>query len=637
MADNKKNIFQRLRGLFSSNVIVRNIGGKKIKAVDFNKLQYGTRKTNFMVDRYSRLHSTKSTGYPQGQDAQVLRMQLFQDYEEMDNDPIIASALDIYSDESTMKNEFGDILTIQTDSSKVHDVLHNLFYDVLNIEFNLWPWVRNMVKYGDFFLKLDIVEGIGVVNVNPLAPQEVSREEGYDESNPNKVRFRIEGPSAGYGGGGTPELNYLDNYEMAHFRLLSDSNYVPYGKSMVESARKTWKQLSLMEDAMLVHRIMRAPEKRIFKIDIGNIPPNEVDNYMQQIINKSKKVPLVDSATGQYNLKYNMQNITEDFYVPVRGGDSGTSIDSLPGLQYEATEDIEYLRNKMMSALKIPKAFLGYDETTEGKATLAAEDVRFARTVERIQRILVSELVKIAVVHLYTQGFKDSDLVNFNLNLTNSSTIYEQEKIELWNNKVGVASSMISDRMMSSDWIYQNIFNMDDDQIEKVRSGIIDDRKRIFRWEQIEQEGNDPFKTGQSFGTAHDLAAMNLEGGEEEQGGDKQFGEDFEIPEDGWEGSGRPEEGPKYGKDSSIRGRDPLGKDRKNAPVNLTPKHSYKGGTPLSTERVKGITSGLNGLKRKTTKILSESLEESDNNSKKSVVQDDKNTILDEKNIKDIE
>ena len=635
MADNKKNIFQRLRGLFSSNVIVRNVGGKKIKTVDFNKLQYGTKKTNFMIDRYSRLHSTgKSTGYPIGQDSQTHRMSLFQDYEEMDNDPIIASALDIYSDESTMKNEFGNVLTITTDNSKIHDVLHNLFYDVLNIEFNLWPWVRNMVKYGDFFLKLDIADEIGVVNVNPLAPYEVAREEGYDESNPNQVRFRIEGATGGYGGGGTPELNYLENYEMAHFRLLSDSNFVPYGKSMIESARKTWKQLALMEDAMLVHRIMRAPEKRIFKIDIGNIPPNEVDNYMQQIINKSKKVPLVDSKTGQYNLKYNMQNITEDFYVPVRGGDSGTSIDSLPGLTYEATEDIEYLRNKMMAALKIPKAFLGYDETTEGKATLAAEDVRFARTVERIQRIVVSELTKIAVVHLYTQGFTDSDLVNFSMNLTNSSTIYEQEKIELWNNKVGVASSMISDRMMSSDWIYQNIFNMDDDQIEKVRAGIIDDRKRIFRWEQIEQEGNDPFKTGQSFGTAHDLAAMNLEGGDEEQqgGGKNPFGEDFDIPDDGWEGSGRPEEGPKYGKDSSVRGRDPLGKDRKNAPINLSPKHSYKGGTPLASE----IHDLKNNVKVKSRSILKESLIKEEKNDKKVDNQDDKNTILDEKNIKDI-
>ena len=618
MAD-KKNIFQRLQSLFSSNVIVRNIGGKKIKAIDFNKLQYGPKQTNFLVDRYTRMHTTgRSSGYPSGQDAQVMRMMMFQEYEEMDSDAILASALDIYADESTMKNEFGDILTITTENSKIHDVLHNLFYDVLNIEFNLWPWVRNMVKYGDFFLKLDIADKIGVVNVNPLPPQEVIREDGFDPAEPTKTRFRIEGPTiGGFGGGGQKEINYLESYEMAHFRMLSDSNLVPYGKSMIESARKTWKQLMLMEDAMLVHRIMRAPEKRIFKIDIGNIPPNEVDNYMQQIINKSKKVPLIDPSTGQYNLKYNMQNIAEDFYVPVRGGDSGTQIESLAGLTYEATEDIEYLRNKMMASLKIPKAFLGYDETTEGKATLAAEDVRFARTVERIQRIIVSELTKIAVVHLYTQGFTDADLVGFGLELTNSSTIYEQEKIELWNNKVGVASSMVSDKMMSTDWIYRNVFNMDDEQIEKVRSGIIDDRKRIFRWEQIETEGNDPFKTQQSFGTPHDLASISQES-QAQGGGDKSpFGEDFDIPDDGWEGSGRPKESEnKWKTDKNNYGRDPLG------------------AKAISQERVNKITSDM---KVKSKEILSESLSDNGKNEQKSELEDDKNTILDEKNIKDIE
>ena len=164
---------------------------------------------------------------------------------------------------------------------------------------------------------------------------------------------------------------------------------------------------------------MRAPEKIIFKIDIGNIPPAEVDNYMQQLINKMKKTPYIDQNSGEYNLKFNMMNMMEDFYLPVRGGDSGTQIESLSGMEYNAIDDVEYLRNKMMAALRIPKAFLGYDEGIEGKATLAQEDVRFARTIERIQRIVLSELTKIAIVHLYTQGFDKEDLVGFELNLTN--------------------------------------------------------------------------------------------------------------------------------------------------------------------------------------------------------------------------
>ncbi len=175
-----------------------------------------------------------------------------------------------------------------------------------------------------------------------------------------------------------------------------------------------------MEDAMMIHRIMRAPEKRVFRVDIGNIPPNEVDNYMQRIINKMKKTPVIDEATGEYNLKYNMQNLTEDFFMPVRGGDSGTNIESLPGMQYETTDDIEYLKNKMLAALRVPKAFLGYEESLGSKATLAAEDVRFARTIERIQRITVSELTKIAIVHLYAQGYQDEELVNFDLEFDKS-------------------------------------------------------------------------------------------------------------------------------------------------------------------------------------------------------------------------
>ena len=258
--------------------------------------------------------------------------------------------------------------------------------------------------------------------------------------------------------------------------------------------RKIYKQLTLMEDGMLIHRIMRAPEKRVFKLDIGNIPPSEVDNYMQKVINQMKKTPIIDETTGDYNLRYNMQNITEDFFLPVRGGDSGTQIDSLPGLTYEATEDIEYLKNKLLLSLRIPKAFLGFEENVGSKATLAAEDVRFARTIERIQRITVSELTKIAIVHLYAQGYQDAELVNFGLQLTSPSTIYEQEKIELWDSKTRLASSMIQDGLLSSEWIYKNIFNFTDDEIKEEDKGIIHDFKQKFRRSQIENEGNDPEK-----------------------------------------------------------------------------------------------------------------------------------------------
>ena len=614
MAD--KSLFGRLQRLFSTNVIVRNVGGRKLKVADVDKRQaFRKVETNFLHDRYTRLHNAGSSyagyGYDQRANQTAQRLEMFQDYESMDADPIIASALDVYSDESTMKNEFGNVLEINTQNEKISSVLKNLFYDVLNIEFNLWPWIRNMVKYGDFYLHLEIADKYGVTNVSPMSVYEVERHEGDNEDNPEEVKFKVEGLSG--------KAEY-ENYEVAHFRLLSDSNALPYGRSMVEGARRVWKQLTLMEDAMLIHRIMRAPEKRIFKLDIGNIPPNEVDNYMQQVINKMKKTPFIDNKTGDYNLKYNMQNITEDFFLPVRGGDSGTSIETTPGLSYEAIEDVEYLRNKMLAALKIPKAFLGYEEQVNAKATLAAEDVRFARTIERIQRIVVSELTKIAVVHLYSQGFNDEDLVNFELSLTNSSTIYEQEKITLWNEKISLASSMLDAKVMSTDWVYKNIFNMDDDLITDVRNGVIDDQKRKFRFDQIEQEGNDPVKTKESFGTPHDLAQLQMSG----NGDDASPPDEGGAPEEGFEGAGRPKEFTKYRSDKHPRGRDPLGQKDYKLDKDLG---------NLSTEAALKHIGKL--LKRKNKKVLSESLEikgENDKKEKNISFLDEKNIILDDNN-----
>ena len=565
MAD--KTLFGRLRRLFSTNVIVRNVGGRKLKIADTEQLQSATK--SHLVDRYSKLHSgldMVNSGYSTFAQLQAARMGLFKDYESMESDSIIASALDIYSDECTMKNPYGQVLEIASDNDNIKSILHNLFYDIMNIEFNLWPWTRNLCKYGDFFLFLDVKDKYGVTNVVPLSPYELVRSEGEDPENPYYVKFYLESTETAHPYFARPTNQTkieFENFQVAHFRLASDSNLLPNGKSILESGRKVWKQLTLMEDAMLIHRIMRAPEKRIFKVDIGNIPPNEVDNYMQRIINKMKKTPFIDDATGDYNLKFNIQNLTEDFFMPVRGGDSGTNIESLPGMQYETTDDIEYLKNRLLAALHVPKAFLGYEESLGSKATLAAEDVRFARTIERVQRILVSELTKVAVVHLYSQGYTDAELVNFELSLTSPSTIYEQEKIELWSNKINLARDMKDNQMMSTEWIYKHIFNFSDDQIEQMDKELVHDQKTKFRFEQISVEGNDPQQSGESVGTPSDMQSPDEEGGGEDDVAGSIFDQDEGgSPEGGFEGAGRPKEVSKYGKDGSARGREPLGRPK---------------------------------------------------------------------------
>jgi hypothetical protein len=537
MAD--KSVFGRLQKLFSTNTIIRKTP-QGIKVVDTDEYQSMT--TN-LVDRFMKLKvSNYAGGVESGLAYQQVRIDLFRDYDSMDMDPIICAALNVYADECTARNEFGNVLKIHHEDDNIKQILENLFYDILNVEHNLWMWTRNLVKYGDFYLQLEMAEGLGIVNVLPMSTYEMSRIEGFDPTNPQRVKFVYAPYQNPYNAVGQTAKKEYENYEVAHFRLNGDANFLPYGKSMIEGGRRVWKQLSLMEDAMLIHRVMRAPEKRIFKVDVGNIPPNEVDNYMQKIINNSKKVPFIDERTGEYNLKYNIQNLIEDYYMPVRGSDSGTSIDTLKGLEYNMIDDINYLKGKLMAALQIPKAFLGYEEETNGKATLAGMDVRFAKTIERIQRVLVSELTKIAIVHLYAQGIEDERLTNFSLELTIPSKIYEQEKVELYNAKVQLIQQMQQTKMLSKEWMYEAILGMAKDEQDQQTLAILEDTKQAFRLTSIETQGVDPAKeTGTDAPTNVEEEIAKIKA---------------ELEEDG---VGRPKDTIRYGKDDHPEGRDPLG------------------------------------------------------------------------------
>jgi hypothetical protein len=609
MADTS--LFSRLRRLFSNDVIIRNVGGKQLKIMDSGQIQkYGNLATNSLYDRFTRLHKPvgSSLQYNPTLNYQSMRLQLYSDYEAMDHDPIIAAALDIISDETTIRNQYGDVLNINSSDANVRRVLHNLFYDVLNIEFNLATWVRNMCKYGDFYLKLEVSEKYGVYNVLPLSTYEVVREEGTDPENPSYVQFTLDPNGLASGGVNTirRDTYRLENYEVAHFRLLTDSNYLPYGRSYLEPARKVFKQLMLMEDAMLIHRIMRAPEKRVFYINVGAIPPEQVEQFMQDTVNKMKKVPYIDQSTGDYNLKFNVQNMTEDFYIPVRGNDTSTKIDTTKGLDYDGTGDIEYLKNKMMAALKIPKPYLGYEEGIEGKSTLASMDVRFARTVERVQRIIESELTKIALVHLYSQGFTDDKLVDFSLELTTPSIVYEQEKTELYSTKIDAAQKMLDAKVMSKDWIYENLFGLSPDQYNREKELMVKDAQQNFRVSQIENEGNDPSESGVSYGTPHDLAA--LYGNKR----DKAVGTN-QVPT-GYDENpvGPPKQTiSKYGTEDSNFSRDPIGQQGTKADITSENK--------ISNQSV------FNGLKSSLQKIK---------NQKQILKEEGENSMLSEKNIK---
>jgi hypothetical protein len=388
------------------------------------------------------------------------RFRAYEDFAAMEYTPEIASALDIYADESLTKSEEGEILTINCDNARIKKILDNLFYDILDVNHNLWDWTRNMSKYGNHYLLLDVQENRGITGYLPLPVREIRREEAYD-GNINSVKFVWE----------TYSLTF-DQWQLAHFRIPTDQERLPYGTSMLESARRIWKQLQLAEDAMIVYRITRAPERRIYYIDVGNVKPEDIKQYIENVKNTIKRAPTVTQQTGNQTFRYNPMAVDEDFFIP-RRGDKNSEVDTLPGASnLDEIADIEYLQQKMFASLKIPKAYLTFEEDINAKATLAGEDFRFARTINRVQQALLIELNKIAMVHLFTLGFRDRDqLTCFELELTNPSSQAELEKMELLSEKANLFQSLWDETTLSPIslvWGLQNIFNFSDEEIEVI-------------------------------------------------------------------------------------------------------------------------------------------------------------------------
>lgn len=402
------------------------------------------------------------------------------------NTPEIASALDIYAEETASQDDTGRVLHVYSENRMVEELLSNLFDDVLNVNFNMPMWVRNLCKYGDFFLFNDVDPQHGILNAYPIPISEIEREEGYDPKDPMAVRFRWI----------TRGNVILENWQVTHFRLLGNDAFLPYGASVLESARRIWRQLILIEDAMLVYRIVRAPERRIFYIDVGNVPPEEIENYMQQAQTSLKRNKAVDQSTGRLDLRYNPLAVDDDYFIPVRGGESGTKIDTLAGGQNAAAvEDVQYIQKKLFAALKVPKAYLGYDEDIGAKATLAQEDIRFSRTIARIQKVIISELNKMAMIHLYSHGFTDEDLLNFKLSLNNPSSVAQLQKLELIKTKFEIAGTA-PEGAVDRNWIRKNILGLTDEEIKLIKKGRKDDKLEDAEVEATKPEGGDDAAAG---------------------------------------------------------------------------------------------------------------------------------------------
>ena len=485
----EENLFKKLTTLFRSGPTVK----RKVK-------QFKGTSSPSSLEMFRKAHSDvyNSTISAYGS---YDRMARYSDFSEMEATPEICSALDIYSEECVAADSEGRVLHIRTENRRVRALLEELFYDTLNIEFNLSMWARNLCKYGDFFLFNDISPEYGVVNAFPIPIAEIEREEGFDPDEMTAVRFRWV----------TQGNRVLENWQVSHFRLLGSDAFLPYGSSVLEGARRIWRQLILIEDAMLVYRIIRSPERRVFYIDVGNIPPENVANYLEQAQTQLKRNAVIDKTTGRVDLRYNPLSVDEDYFLPVRGGDSGTRIDSLAGgSNTTAIEDVEYIQKKLFAALKIPKAYLGYDEDIGSKATLAQEDIRFSRTIQRIQKTLISELNKIAMIHLYCHGYTGEDLLDFELKLSNPSSIAQQQKLELIRTKFEIASQA-PEGVVDRNWIRTNILDLDKDEIEYIVKGkskdkIEDLELEAVRLPDVEAEAESGGDIGGGFGAGEEPA-----------------------------------------------------------------------------------------------------------------------------------
>ena len=468
--DPSPNLFTRLSTLFRSGPVIK-------RTVRDFKAKTGPGQT---LSAYEMFRKNHSSVYSSAMSAYGTydRLARYSDFSEMDYYPEINSALDIYSEEVASPGVDGQILSVYSENKDIERLLNELFFDTLNVNFNLTAWVRNLCKYGDFCLFNDVHPGNGVLNVIPIPVNEIEREENFDPKDPMAVRYRWVTQ------GNTP----LENWQVTHFRLLGNDAFLPYGSSVLEGARRVWRQLVLAEDAMLVYRVVRSPDRRVFYIDVGNVPPEEIPMYMEQAQAALKKSQVVDKNTGRVDMRYNPMSVDEDYFIPVRGGESGTKIDTLSGgTNAAAIEDVQYIQKKLFAALKIPKAYLGYDESIGSKATLSQEDIRFSRTIARIQRTVIAELNKLAIIHLYSNGFDGDDLLDFTLQLPNPSTIAQQQKLDLYGTRFDIVSKA-PEGYFDKRWLRKNLLGLTDEEIEEIEEGRVSDKLRELELEKVQAE-----------------------------------------------------------------------------------------------------------------------------------------------------
>lgn len=470
---NPKDFYTRLTKLFRSGPSVR----RKVKNIDTRSFYDNDLLRNNLGYRAGSPFGREASPFSvMGSYGLIDRFARYSEFVEMESTGEIAAALNIYADEAAASDDRGKSVHVFSDNTEIKKALDELFYDIINVEFNLRPWVRNLCKFGDFFLYNEVIPEHGIINVQPIPVDQVERQEGYDPADPYAVRFKW----LTHGG------KVLENWQITHFRILGNDFFLPYGTSILDPARRVWHQLGMLEDAMLVYRIVRSPERRVFYIDVGNTAPNDVPSYMEAAKSNLTSKSMVERQSGRMDQRYNPVSILEDYYIPKRGGVEATKIETLQGATNStAIEDVEYIQKKLFAALQVPKAYLGYDEAIGGKATLAQQDIRFSRSITILQKMIVSELNKLAMLHLYARGFDGEDLVDFEIMLSNPSSIAVQQKLDLWGGRFDTAGAAKESGLVDESWIKKNLLGLTVQEVSEIEVGLKRDKIRLAELEAI--------------------------------------------------------------------------------------------------------------------------------------------------------
>ena len=412
---------------------------------------------------------------------QLNRLERYKDYEQMDQTSEINLALDLYADEGALVDpERKHTLIIRAHSRRLKRELEEFYFNTLQWDSICRPSVRYLCKFGD--CPFEIVPDQHRSGVSALKHMSVYNFTRIETKYGDLIGFFYQDDFAG-----APV--FMHPWQVVHLRLTSFENiYHPYGRAIIDGGRKAFKQLRLMEDAALIYRITRAPEKRKFKIPVGQIPPKDVPEYIAMISRTFKRQRFYNPSTGSFDERYSPITQEDDFFLPVRPDGTGPDIDTLPGGEnVDKIADIEYFKRKMVACTKVPFNRLGIGEgagEANGKS-VSQDSSEFAKAVQWVQREMVTGLTKAGVVHLLLRGFPIEDVKGFELAMSATSAMEELYRMETWGTRVTVMAELKELGWFPKEWIITHFTDLTPDEIQEL--------KEI---EAMELAGGDPLSGG---------------------------------------------------------------------------------------------------------------------------------------------